>query len=167
METTKKKKISADAAFLRLSSLCAAAEYCGADIKKKLAKWDLPEGEEDEKKIITRLRKERYIDDERFARSFVHDKFHYNRWGHVRIGRELRFRGIDDDTIANAISEIGEEDYDKTLRQLLESKRRTTKGKSEYEINMKLMRFALSRGFSMDCIRRCLQVEDGRIDTDM
>jgi len=42
------------------------------------------------------------------------------------------------------------------LRPLLESKRRTLKAATDYELNMKLIKFALSRGFDMETIRKCL-----------
>ena len=39
-----------------------------------------------------------------------------------------------------------------TLRQILEKKRPSVKGKNEYEIRGKLIRFALGKGFAMDDI---------------
>jgi regulatory protein len=46
------------------------------------------------------------------------------------------------------------------LRPLLKQKRRSTKADSEWEMNQKLLRFALGRGFTFDIIRQCLDVED-------
>ena len=88
-------------------------------------------------------------DEKRFAHAFVRDKFRYNRWGRVRISQELKMRHIDDNVIEDALEEIEEDDNLQTLREIIEKKRPSVKGKSEYEIRGKLIRFALGRGFSM------------------
>ncbi len=150
-----RKKIDEPSALARLTSLCATAEYCTADIRKKMQRWLLPDGAED--RIIQYLIKERYVDEARYARAFTRDKFRYNRWGWVRIKTALMQKGISDTYIEDAHEEIDEEDALDTLRQLIETKRKSVKGKSEYEINGKLIRFALSRGFQMDDIMRVVK----------
>ncbi len=150
----KKKKLSESEAFNRLSALCATAEYCRADMMKKMQNWELPYGCEDS--IISRLIKERYIDESRYAKAFTRDKFRYNGWGMMRIERELRIKGIDNALIEEAKSEIDETENDEMLRRLIEGKRRTVKGKTEYEIKAKLMRYAVSKGFTMESIYRII-----------
>ena len=54
------------------------------------------------------------------------------------------------------LDEIPAEDYLEVLRPLLKSKRKTVKAATEYERNMKLIKFALGRGFSMDIIKDCI-----------
>lgn len=150
----KKKKLSESEAFNKLSALCATAEYCRADMMKKMQNWELPYGCEDN--IISRLIKERYIDESRYAKAFTRDKFRYNGWGMMRIERELRIKGIDNALIEEAKSEIDETENDEMLRRLIEGKRRTVKGKSEYDIKTKLMRYAVSKGFTMESIYRII-----------
>ena len=55
--------------------------------------------------------------------------------------------------------EIPDEDFIDILRPLIAQKRRQTRANSEYEMNMKLMRFAASRGFTIEQIRQCIDVE--------
>ena len=43
-------------------------------------------------------------------------------------------------------------------------KRKTIKANSDYELNRKLMRFAVGRGFTFDIIRQCIDVEDELVD---
>ena len=50
------------------------------------------------------------------------------------------------------------DDYIEILRQLIAAKRRTVKADSEYELNGKLIRFAMGRGFDMDIIRKCIDM---------
>lgn len=137
-----------------MSNICARAEYCRSDMLKKMMKWELPDGAEE--RILRRLEKERYIDENRYAHAFVRSKFRFNRWGSAKITRELKMKGIDEEDIMDAMNEIDEEESDSMLKALLESKMRTVKHKSEYELYVKLLRFAVSRGFSIDSARRCL-----------
>lgn len=146
----KKHKYSEQEAFNKLSALCASAEYCETDMRRKMQRWELPEGAEE--RIIAKLYKERFIDDKRYAHAFVRDKFRYNHWGRVRISRELRMRNIASEVIDEALNEIPEEDKLETLRHLINNKRKTVKGKSEYEVRTKLIRFALGRGFELEDI---------------
>ena len=146
--------ISENDAMIRLTAKCAGAEYCRADIRKMMSRWELPEGVAD--KIIKRLQDERYIDEQRYAHAFVRDKFRYNHWGWIRIEQELKRRGIAQEYIDEAKEEISEDANLEALRKIIESKRRTVKGKNEYEVNAKLFRFALSRGFSYEDIKEVI-----------
>lgn len=146
--------ISENDAMIRLTAKCAGAEYCRADIRKMMSRWELPEGVAD--KIIKRLQDERYIDEQRYAHAFVRDKFRYNHWGWIRIEQELKRRGIAQEYIDEAKEEISEDANLEALRKIIESKRHTVKGKNEYEVNAKLFRFALSRGFSYEDIKEVI-----------
>ena len=63
---------------------------------------------------------------------------------------------IDEDIRQRVLDEVDDEEYLSVLRPLLKQKRKSTKAKSDYELNQKLVRFALSRGFTFDIIRQCL-----------
>lgn len=149
-----KRMISENDAMIRLTAKCAGAEYCRADIRKMMSRWELPEGVAD--KIIKRLQDERYIDEQRYAHAFVRDKFRYNHWGWIRIEQELKRRGIAQEYIDEAKEEISEDANLEALRKIIDTKRRTVKGKNEYEVNAKLFRFALSRGFSYEDIKEVI-----------
>jgi regulatory protein len=58
--------------------------------------------------------------------------------------------------IAEALEAIDPDEGLERLRELLQNKRKTVRGKSEYEIKQKLMRFAAGRGFSLDDIEKAL-----------
>ena len=146
--------ISENDAMIRLTAKCAGAEYCRADIRKMMSRWELPEGVAD--KIIKRLQDERYIDEQRYAHAFVRDKFRYNHWGWIRIEQELKRRGIAQEYIDEAKEEISEDANLEALRKIIDTKRRTVKGKNEYEVNAKLFRFALSRGFCYEDIKEVI-----------
>lgn len=139
-------------AYQRLSALCALSEQCCHDVMKKMKRWEV--ADEVAERIVARLIKEKFIDEERFARAFVKDKFRYNHWGQVRIEQELKMRKIAPKHIEMGLEELKEEDSLGALREMIQKKRPTVKGKNEYEIKGKLIRFALGRGFAMDDIMK-------------
>ena len=145
-------------AYLTLAALCAQAEHCQWEMVEKMRKWEIPE--EAQARIMERLVKERYVDDERFARAFAKDKVRYNKWGHRKVEQALWQKHIDEDIRKNVLNEIDDEEYLSVLRPLLKQKRKSTKAQNDYELNQKLMRFALGRGFTFDIIKQCIDVED-------
>ncbi len=145
-------------ALLRLSALCAQGEHCQWEMTEKLRKWEIDD--EAQARIMERLVKDRYVDDERFARAFVLDKIRYNKWGRRKVEQALYQKHIADDIRRRTLDDVSDEEYLKVLQPLLKQKRRSTKATSDYEMNKKLIRFALGRGFTFDIIRQCMDVEE-------
>ena len=153
-----KKDITEQEAYLQLAALCAQAEHCQQEMRDKMRRWELDESVQN--RIIDRLIKERYVDDERYARAFVKDKIRYNKWGRRKVQQGLWQKRIDADIQQRVLDEIDEKEYLDILRPLLKQKRKNIRAASDYELNQKLARFALSRGFTFDLIRQCLDVDD-------
>lgn len=146
--------MNADEVLYKLAARCSTSEQCLSDVEAKLAKYDLTE--EEKTRILRHLVEEKYIDDGRYAEAFVRDKYRFNKWGRIKIAQGLRMKGIDRETIDTAMEAIDEAEYLDILRGLIQSKRRSTKGKNDYEVNGKLIRFATGRGFEFSAIRQCL-----------
>ncbi len=141
-------------AYLTLAALCAQAEHCQHEMLEKMQRWELDD--EAQARVMQRLVSERYVDDERYARAFVNDKVRYNKWGRGKVEQALWQKHIDEDIRQRVLDEVDEEEYLNVLRPLLQQKRKTTKAASDYELNQKLIRFALSRGFTYDIISQCI-----------
>lgn len=150
------KEITEHEAMLRLSSLCSTAEHCSFEMTEKMRKWNMTD--EAQAHVMEYLTKNKFVDDERFAHYFVKDKLKYNKWGRRKIQQAMWMKRIDDSTQQMALGEISEDEYIKVLRPLIKSKRKSIKADSDYEANMKLIRFAIGRGFDMDVIRKCMDV---------
>ena len=153
-----KKDMTEQEAYLQLAALCAQAEHCQQEMRDKMRRWELDETVRN--RVINRLVKERYIDDERYARAFVKDKIRYNKWGRRKVQQALWLKHIDTDIQQRVLDEIDEKEYLDVLRPLLKQKRKSIRAASDYEMNQKLVRFALGRGFGFDIIRQCLNVDD-------
>ena len=149
-------------AYLALAALCAQAEHCQYEMLEKMRRWELPE--EAQARVMAKLVKERYVDDERYARAFVRDKIRYNKWGRRKVEQALWQKRIDEEIRNSVLNDVDDEEYLSVLSPLLKQKRKTIKAKNDYELNQKLVRFALGRGFTFDIIRQCLDVDDELVD---
>lgn len=156
MET--KKPMTGPQAFTKLTALCARSEHCQHDMLEKMRQWGV--SAEEQAEVMQRLVNERYVDDARFARAFVLDKVRYNKWGRRKVEQALWVKHIDKAIANEALDDISDEEYLSVLRPLLKQKRRSTKAENEYELNRKLVRFAISRGFTMDIIKQCIDAAD-------
>ena len=121
--------------------------------------------EEVQERILSYLIKEQYIDDERYCRSFVKDKIRYNKWGERKISQALYMKQIPQELRRKVLADVDDNDYLSVLRPLLKTKGKTIKTDNRYERNGKLIRFALSRGFTMNLIRQCVD-DEGFEDLD-
>jgi regulatory protein len=152
------KEVTEQGAYLQLAQLCARSEHCQHDLLEKMRRWEM--SDEAQARVMQRLVSERYVDDERYARAFVRDKIRYNKWGRRKVEQALWQKRIDEDIRQQVLDEVDDEEYLSVLRPLLKQKRRSTKAESDYELNQKLVRFALGRGYTYDIIRQCLDVSE-------
>ena len=145
-------------ALQRLSALCASAEHCEYEMTEKMRKWEVEES--DCERIMEYLRKAKFVDDERYARAFGKDKIKYNKWGRRKVEQGLWAKHIAEDIRQRVLDEVDESQYKSVLTDLLKSKRRSIKAANDYEMNRKLIKFALSRGFDYSIVRHCIDCDD-------
>ena len=150
----KDKQITEQQALSRLMALCARSEHSSGEMLQKMRLWGLDE--EAQARVMERLTADRYVDDERFTRAFVNDKIRYNQWGRRKIEQALWAKGVDRSVQQQVLDVVPEKEYLSVLEPLLKSKARSISGRNEFERQMKLIRFAQSRGFSMDEIEKCM-----------
>lgn len=150
-----------------LAAYCSKAERCEYDLRKKMRIWEIPE--ELQTSLIQYLRKENYLNDDRYLKSFVNDKFKYNKWGSVRIVHELKLRRFQEYKIQEYISLIEEGASELQLQDILVKRLKNLKYKDIYDRNAKLIRFAMSRGYDLGLIMKILKKIDleGLDDVDI
>lgn len=149
-----RQTLSREKALAKLTALCARAEYCTGDMEDKMRRWGL--SGDDIKENISYLVANKYVDNARYCQAFVNDKIAYNHWGRRKIEQALWMKRVPESVSAPILDAVPEEDYINVLKPLIASKSATVKAESDYERQMKLMKFALGRGFSIDEIKQCL-----------
>lgn len=152
-----KKPISYEAARNKAENYCIKVERCRQEVRKKLSQWGT--APEDIEKILDKLIDDRFIDETRYARAFVRDKYRFNGWGRKKIEMSLKMKAVDSRDINEGLEEIDEQEYIDILERLLKNKKKSTKAESDYELNAKLMRFAAGRGFEPSIISKILHFD--------
>ncbi|MCQ2253010.1 MAG: RecX family transcriptional regulator [Bacteroidales bacterium] len=136
----------------RLMALCSRGEKCSSEARQYMLKHGATDEEAD--LAVEYLTENLYIDDHRFARAYAADKFRFNKWGRDKITMQLKIKKIPQEAIENAIEEIFDCDQEKeTISNELAKKLRGIKNDPKNKIWEKLMRFSISRGYSMQVAR--------------
>lgn len=139
------KPLTPDQVLDKMAKYCAYQERCVKDVKDKLKTYDIPQASKDE--ILDYLLDNRFVNDERFARSFVRGKVNQSGWGVNKIRFHLMQKGIDKDVIDEAFGQTDEEVYKQKLIDILKAKSKTVKAETDFERKRKLAAFAMQKGF--------------------
>ena len=147
------KPFTPDQVLDKMAKYCAYQERCTKDVTDKLKTFDIPEC--DKKEILDYLIDNRFVDDERFARSFVRGKINQSGWGVNKIRFNLKRKGIADELISNALSEYDGDLYRQKLEQILKTKK--VKAATPFEAKQKLAAYAIQKGFEPSLVWEVLK----------
>lgn len=166
------KAIAMEKTLAYLRRICAQREYCSKDIYEKalrrfektaatmaepdsspeddstLKDGSLPDGPAMARKAVNTLKEEGFLCDARYARSYARDKASLRGWGPAKISFMLRSKGIDDNDIKAALSEIDSEKSDRKI--LAATEKKAVLLKNDPQIKIKLIRFVSSRGYTYE-----------------
>jgi regulatory protein len=149
--------------FLRhIMQYCASAERCTQDVTNKLVSWNVPEEKWEE--ILDTLRRENFLDDTRYATSYVSDKWKLDHWGKQKIKHGLLQKGFKEPGIEAALNAIEPKDYAAGLHLVLSKKRNELNIEDHVILAKKLLSFAKNKGFEDEEIWLWLNVNG--IDLD-
>ncbi|MGC6429826.1 MAG: regulatory protein RecX [Jejuia sp.] len=140
-----RKTYTVQEATRKLEHYCAYQERCHQEVRRKLEGMHMiPEAID---VIIVHLLKHNYLNEERFAKTFVRGKFRIKAWGRRRLVRELRLKDISKVNINQALAEIEESDYIEVFNGLAEKKARSLSSGDKYKKKKKLIDYLLYRGW--------------------
>ena len=137
-----------------LSLQCAKREYCVSDIRRKALQrleFDASAAED----VVSALVADGYVDDRRYAAAYAREKSALSGWGPMKIRSALLARGVARDAVLEALEEIDPERAAAKLEKVLETKWRTLR--DDPQGRLKLIRFALSRGYDYEPIRSLIE----------
>lgn len=140
----------------KIESFCAYQDRCHYEVSTRLAQWGIVGEQKDQ--IIADLIVNRFLDEERFAESYVSGKFRIKKWGKIKIRQHLKSKFVPDYCIKKALSQIDGDEYFLTIKQLAQKKSNDLKGeKDSYAKKVKIMRFLASKGYEQDLIFDALE----------
>ena len=141
-------------ALQKIAAFCAYQERNQKEVEQKLKSYGLDEDEAGE--IIIRLSREKLLDEERFAQSFVRGHYRQKKWGRRRIVQELKQKGLSEYCIKSGMKEIDGEEYYQNLVSVMEKKDRLEKEKNPRVRRMKISQFLTGKGYEQDLIKMAL-----------
>jgi len=150
-----KKYLSKEEALKKLQHYCAYQDRCHSEVRSKLISLGIYG--DDLEDIIVALIEEKFLDEERFARSFARGKHRFKHWGRNRIKQELKIRDISAYCIRKALEEIEGEQYEINLREFLERKDKLLKESNPFKRRKKLAQYAFYRGFETELVWRVVK----------
>ena len=154
METLKENNIP-QKLLDRILRYCNYQERSEYEVKQKLKSWAV--NPETTGKIITRLREQNILNDERFAKLYAKSKLHHNRWGKNKIIYALRQKNIPNIYIEKAVEEIRPEEWEDMLTQILKKKNGSLKEEDLYKRKQKLYAYAASKGYEHTLILSAIE----------
>ena len=106
--------------------------------------------------FISYLMKEKFLDEERFCKIYVRSKILQNNWGRQKIYAGLKSKYVDIQMIEEALNSLDVEEYMDILKNVLLKKSKELASKEPNNRKQKLIRYALSKGFTYDEIMQQL-----------
>ncbi|WP_417603319.1 regulatory protein RecX [Owenweeksia hongkongensis] len=157
MDEQPKKQYSVQKAREKIRAFCAYRERSQYEVRERLYEYGLYTDAVNQE--ISALIQENFLNEERFARAFVRGKFSIKKWGRVKIKQALYPHQLSDYVLKKAFSEIEEDQYLKTLQEVIEKKASSVKIKSEFERNGKIAQYVISRGFEPSLVWEVIKGE--------
>ncbi|HKK12242.1 MAG TPA: regulatory protein RecX [Flavobacteriaceae bacterium] len=129
----------------KLEHYCAYQERCHKEVRQKLKDMNMiPEAID---AVIVHLLEHNFLNEERFAKTFVSGKFKIKKWGKRRLLQELEQKDISKYTINLALGMIGDDEYIETFNALAEKRLTSIKETNILKKKKKLADYLLYRGW--------------------
>ncbi len=140
-----KKTYTVQEATKKLEHYCAYQERCHQEVRKKLTHmYMIPEAIDS---IIVHLLKHNFLNEERFAKTFVSGKFKIKNWGKRRLTFGLKQKDIGKVNINQALAEISDEDYIGLFNDLAEKRANSIKERNVLKKKKKFVDYFSYRGW--------------------
>ncbi|GIV31716.1 MAG: recombinase RecX [Saprospiraceae bacterium] len=153
-ERKSKKYYSTQEALLALQRYCAYQDRCHQEVRSKLLSMGIYG--DDLEQIIVHLIEDKFLDEERFARSYARGKFRIKKWGRLRIVQELKKRQVSAYCIRKALEEIDPTEYEATLTEVLRGKMATATG-DDFTRRQKALQYAMRKGYEIELAREAIE----------
>lgn len=133
-----------------LEKYCVYQERCYKEVFQKLKTMGI--FIDAQEVIVLHLLNNDFLNEERFAKSYVRGKFNVKKWGRNKITNELRRRDISAYNIKSGLSEIDMDMYLNAINLLVKKKIATVKAENEFILRKKVTNFLLSKGYEISLI---------------
>lgn len=145
-----KKPLSVKEALQRAGRYCALRERSPTEVSEKVTSWGLSHQEAQE--VVDQLIDMGYVDAQRFANAFCHDKFAFQSWGKQKIKAHIYAHKLPAELITQALDRIDIVQYTQRLHALAERKWDALGEMEEAKKKQRVIAFLSQKGFEIDLI---------------
>lgn len=140
-----KKTYTVQEATKKLEHYCAYQERCHKEVVQKLTNMHMiPEVID---VIVVHLINHNFLNEERFAKTFVSGKFKIKNWGKSRIAFELKQKNVSKFNINQALAEISDEEYIEVFNDLAKKRVYLIHESNIFKKKKKFVDYFLYRGW--------------------
>jgi regulatory protein len=139
----------------KLWAWCSGQERCASELRRKLKRLLVPE--ERFEGYHDSLKKDAYMNEERFAEAFASGKSRIKQWGPMKIRSAMRMKGVPAPLIDKVLGELDETEMTATIDKLLEQKWPKIKANDEYDHKQKAIRFLAAKGYKISMAYAALE----------
>jgi regulatory protein len=135
----------------KMRAWCDRADRCSTDVEHKILRAGASQEQAGE--LLVQLTTEGYLDDVRYADSFVSGHFRIKKWGRIKLKHALRMKGIPDGIISRAIqANIQQTAYLGALESVVRHKAPRAKVASadRRKWKAKLLNYTYGRGYEAE-----------------
>lgn len=100
--------------------------------------------------VIDKLIDYKYLDDDRFTKTFIKDKLNFTNWGDYKIKNELKRLGVNEEIIYNNISNIDDNIYYERINKIIDKDISINKKYSGIKLKNKIYNHLLTLGYSKE-----------------
>ncbi len=146
------RNMSYDRALAKAMRYCSFQERCQLDLVNRFIAWNVKKEEFD--KILDVLIADDFLNEARYVEAFVRGKFKMKKWGKNKIKMGLIAKRVYNESQLEQVfnDEIEEEEYLKTIAELIEKKGLLINEPDEIKKRDKLYRYMLSKGYESELI---------------
>jgi len=149
--------LTPDMALAKLQKYCAYQDRCHYEVRTKLLQLKIYG--DDLEEVIADLIKDNYLNEERYAQSFIRGKYRMKKWGRRKILQELKFRKVSAYCIKKGLKEIDEEEYMNNLRSIIRVRLAKYTLPLDYMSKQKIKAFCYNKGYEPSEIQSVLEEE--------
>ncbi len=124
--------------------------------KKEIKEYMNKKQINNQEKIIQELKKSNLINDELYAKAFIHDKISFSNDGINKIKGELLRQEIDENIIENELEKIDKEQEKQKLEKLIMKKVKANTKYSDKIMKQKLTNYFINLGYKKEDINEIL-----------
>lgn len=145
-----KKTYTLQEATKKLEGYCAYQERSHQEVRQKLMGMHMiPEAID----VITiHLLEHNFLNEERFAKTYVSGKFTIKKWGKSRLTYQLKQKGVSKVNINQALKTIADEEYIEVFNDLAEKKAYLIKESNKMKKKKKFVDYFLRLGWESDLV---------------